>query len=107
MDAAEPQVVTIGDVGYDGDVAPVETQTLPQHPTPRRLQHSGVDFGVAEYVPRALRPATVTTVDAAIVDEDAIGAGHAHTQPLLPQQVSNQARSRRFTVSTGHRDDRN
>src|SRR5262249_34411132 len=77
VDAVQPEVVALADVGDDGDVAQVEAQAFAQDAAACGLEHRSVDARVSQHGARALGAAAIAGVDAAILDVDAIGAGHA------------------------------
>ena len=49
-----------------------------------RLEHGRFDVRVHQHVAGALRAAAIAAVDAAVVDVDAVGAGHAHALARCP-----------------------
>ncbi len=59
IDVIEPEMVT-SDIEHATDVAPIESQSLPQYAAPRGFQYGRIDGWIGEHHPRADRPACVT-----------------------------------------------
>ena len=85
VDVAQPQVVAFADVGHDRHVAAVEAQPVAEDAAAGRFQHGRVDAAGSSARCAALcGPLQSPLVDAAIVDVDAVGAGHAHASCPCP-----------------------
>ena len=70
-------MVAVADVGHHGHVAAVEGQPFAEDAAAGRFEHGRVDAADSSARRGALRAAAIAGVDAAVVDVDAVGAGHA------------------------------
>ncbi len=77
IDVGEAQVVALADIRHDGHVAEVEAEPLAENAAAGSLENGHVDARIDQDAPGALRAAAIAVVDAAIVDENAIGARHS------------------------------
>ena len=101
VDFAQPEVIAVADVGDHGDVAAVEGQALAEDAAAGRFQHGRVDGRVHEHGGGAARPAAIAAVDPPAVNENAVGAGHAHPQSHALEQVGDEAGGGRLAVHSG------
>ena len=58
-----------------------------KHAAAGNFQHGRLDHRIHQHRPRALRTAAIPGLDAASVDVDAFGAGHAHVTADRSQDV--------------------
>ncbi len=84
-------MIAFADVGHHGHVAAVEGQPLAEDAAAGRLEHGHLDGRVHQHAAGALRAAAIAAVDAAVVDENAVGAGHAHALARAAENVGNEA----------------
>ena len=106
VDFAQAEVIAVADVGDHGHVAAVEGQALAEDSAAGGFQHGRVDGRVHQHGAGALRPAAIAAVDPAAVDENAVGAGHAHAQARALEDVGDESRGGRLAVHAGDGDDR-
>ena len=105
VDVGQPQVVAVADVRHHGHVAVVEAEPLAEDAAAGRLEHGHVDAGVDQHAAGALRAAAIAAVDAAIVDENPVRAGHAHALARAAEDMRDEARGGRLAVDAGDGDD--
>ena len=105
VDPAQTQVVG-GHVGDDGDVVAVVPQTLTEYAAARHLHDGEVDAGVHEHHPGRLRAGCVRLDDQPLVDDDAVGGGHADLATQALEDVGDHPRGGRLAVGASDGDDR-
>ena len=100
----QAEVVSFADVGDHCRVAHVEAQPFAQHAAAGRFEDGGIHLRIEEHGPGAFRSAAVAGVDPAVVEVNAVGAGHAHALARGPENVGDQAGRRRLAVRSrnGH-----
>ena len=105
VDAAHAQVVG-RDVRDHRDVVAVVAQPLAQDAAAGHLHDREVDAGVLQHHPRRARAGRVGLHDQPLVDDDAVGRGHADLAPDALHDVRDHPRRRRLAVGAGDGDDR-
>jgi hypothetical protein len=105
VDAAHAEVVG-RDVGHDCHVVAVIAQALAQDAAPGDLHHREVDARVLQHHPRGPGARRVGLDDEALVDDDAVGRGHANLAPDSLEDVGDHPGGRRLAVRPGDGDDR-
>ena len=95
-----------GDVEDDADVVALVAEAFAQQAAAGDLEDGEVDARVLQHHARALGAAGVPADDEPLVDDDAVGRGHAHLAPESFEDVGNHARGRCLAVGPGDRNDR-
>ena len=107
VDIAKAKVIAFADIRDNRDVAAIEPETRAKNPAACRFEHGEIDAGVHQDVLSAGRTAAIASVDASILDVDAIGASHADASARLRDDVGNEPRGGCLAVNAGDGDDRN
>ena len=100
------EMVTLADIGHDGDGTFIETQAFAQYTTACCFEYGCLHMRMREHITRTLGSAAVTAVGLTAIDKHAIGIGHTHAQTIRLEHVSDESCSGGFTVDTRHRDHR-
>ena len=100
-------MVAFADVGHHGHVAVVEGKALAKDSAAGGLENGHIDRRIYENAPRALRAAAIAAVDAAVIHENAVRAGHTHRLTSPAKHVGDEPRRGRLAVHAGHGDDGN
>ena len=106
-DEIEAEVVAKADIGDHCDIAHVKAEAFAQHAATGGFENGGINVGVEQHIPGALRAGAVTAIGALAVDVDAIGAGHADAHAIALENTADQAAGRRLAIGAGDGDDRN
>ena len=100
------EMVTLANIGHDGDGTFVETESFAQYATACCFEHGSLHMGMREHITCALGPAAITAVGLTAVDKHTIGIGHAHAQTICSEHVSDESGGSGFAVDTRDRDHR-
>ncbi len=73
----QAEVIAVADVRDHGHVALVEAQARAEDAAARRFKHGRVDVRVHQHAAGAAGAGAVVVIDAAVVEVDPVGAGHA------------------------------
>ncbi len=101
FDVGDAQMIALGDVGDDGDIAAIEAQPGAEDAAACRFQHGRLDARIGQDGAGADRPAAIAGLRPLAVNVDALGAGHADAALRARQNVGDQPRRRRLAVDAG------
>ena len=95
-------MIARADVGDNGNLATIKSQSFAQEATSGSFKHSCIDIWVHQNIARTARAAAIAIVNLSAIDIHTVGVGHAHAQLVGFKDVGCQPNSGGFTIGAGH-----
>ena len=107
LDPGNAQVVSVGDVCDNGNVAAIEAETLANNAAPGNLEHARIDKRVQEQTAGSLGSRAIVLVNETPGHKGPVGTGHAYPMSKRFDQAGDQSNGGCLAVHASNRGDRN